>query len=170
MRIWSSGTEGSIASRITASPTWPLILKPTIAARARGAQRIVAAATDAAHAHGSSLRIFGSGPPQQAALQGLSASAVAAADRLLLGCGQLTGDELLERFLGLRDLVDGRGATASMNWSPDRTSASMAADAEHLAAAGADGLALYNLSLVPNEGLEAFRAAAAAFRSAAVAA
>jgi hypothetical protein len=146
------------------------LVRALAAARARGAQRVVAAATDAAHAHGSSLRIFGSGPPQQAALQGLSASAVAAADRLLLGCGQLTGDELLERFLGLRDLVDGRGATASMNWSPDRTSASMAADAEHLAAAGADGLALYNLSLVPNEGLEAFRAAAAAFRSAAVAA
>jgi hypothetical protein len=139
-----------------------------VAARTRGVQRLVATATDAAHAHGASMRIFGSGPPRQAALQGLSAPAVAAADRLLLGCGQLAGDELLERFQGLCALVGGRPATASMNWSPDRSAASMAADAERLAAAGADGLALYNLSLVPDEGLEAFRAAAAAFRSAAV--
>jgi hypothetical protein len=42
----------------------------------------------------------------------------------------------------------------------------MAADVTRLAAAGADGLALYNLSLVPDEGLTAFRAAADAFRAA----
>jgi hypothetical protein len=149
--------------------SWDDELAATLAAvRARGVGRIVAAAADAAHAHGSSLRVFGSGPPEQVALQGLSGSAVACADRLLLGCGPLGGGDLLNRFEALRGLVDGRTATASTNWSPSRTAASMAADAEQLAAAGADGLALYNLSLVPDEGLEAFRLAAAAFRSAAV--
>ena len=141
-----------------------------VAARANGAERIVAGAAAAAHAGGSALRIFGSGPPQQAALQGFSPFALAAADRLLLGCGPLAGQELVERFEGLRALAGGRGATASINWVPGRTPASMAADVERLAGAGADGLALYNLSLVPEEGLEAFRAAAAAFRSATVAA
>jgi hypothetical protein len=42
----------------------------------------------------------------------------------------------------------------------------MAADVTRLAAAGAEGLALYNLSLVPEAGLDAFRAAASAFRAA----
>ena len=114
------------------------------------------------------MRVFGSGPVRQAALQGFAASALAASDRLLLGCGALAGDELLERFEGLRALAGGRVATASINWSPERTAADMAVDAERLTAAGADGLALYNLSLVPEAGLEAFRAAAAAFRSATV--
>ena len=150
---------------------WDEELARTLAAaRTRGVRRIVDAAAEAAHARGSSLRVFASGPPEQAALQGLSASAVAAADRIMFGVGPLAGDELLERFEDLRGLLDGRAAAASTNWSPDRSAASMAADAERLAAGGADGLALYNLSLVPDEGLEAFRAAAAAFRAASVAA
>ena len=131
------------------------------AARARGVETLVRAATESAHAGGSALRVFGSGPPQQAALQGLAGSGPA--DRLLLGCGPLEGDELLERFRALRAVSGGRAATASINWSQER---GMAADAERLGAAGADGLALYNLSLVPAEGLVAFREAAAAFRSA----
>ena len=133
-------------------------------------RRIVAAAAEAAHAGGAALRVFGSGPPRQAALQGFSASALAAADRLLLGCGALAGDELLERFRGLRALAGGTRRDRVDELVARAAAASMAADAERLAAAGADGLALYNLSLVPDEGLGAFRAAAAAFRSAAVAA
>ena len=62
-------------------------------ARARGGQRIVGAAADAAHAGGAAVRVFGSGPVRQAALQGFAASALAASDRLLLGCGALAGDE-----------------------------------------------------------------------------
>jgi hypothetical protein len=54
----------------------------------------------------------------------------------------------------------------STNWSPDRSPSAYESDAMRLAAAGAEGLALYNLSLVPDAGLEAFRAAASAFQSA----
>ncbi len=129
--------------------------------RATGVARLMSAATRSAHAGGAQLRTFGSGPPQQAELQGLAGTRPA--DRLLLGCGQLRGDELVERFQSLRSVAGERAATASINWSPDRN---MAADAERLAAAGAEGLALYNLSLVPDEGLAAFREAASSFRSA----
>ena len=66
------------------------------------------------------------------------------------------------RFTGLRALAGNTGSV-SMNWTPDRTQ--LAADAEQLATAGAEGLALYNLTLVPEAGLAAFRAAAHAFRA-----
>ena len=132
-------------------------------ARAAGTAALVAAVADAVHAEDALLRVFCSGPPQQAALQGVSPRSLEGADAVLLGCGPLAGDELVERFTGLRELA-GRTGTVSTNWTPER--AELAADVERLAAAGADGLALYNLSLVPDEGLVAFRAAAAAFRSA----
>ena len=88
---------------------------------------------------------------------------VAAADALLFGCGPLAGDALEARFAGLRALA-GRSGTVSTNWTPERTE--LAADVERLAAAGAEGLSLYNLSLVPDAGLEAFRIAAQVFRGA----
>ncbi len=132
------------------------------AGRAAGAARLVEAAADTVHAAGSSLRVFVSGPPEQAALQGVSPISVAAADALLFGCGPLAGDELQRRFTGLRALAGSTGSV-STNWTPDRTE--LAADAEQLATAGAEGLALYNLTLVPEAGLAAFRAAAHAFRA-----
>jgi len=131
-------------------------------ARAAGASRLVETVADAVHGQGSLLRVFASGPPEQAALQGVSPDSVAAADALLFGCGPLRGDELHARFDGLRTLT-GRAGSVSTNWTPERTD--LAGDAERLASAGAEGLALYNLSLVPDAGVEAFRAAAAAFRA-----
>lgn len=130
--------------------------------RARGAAQLVDAVGASVHAEGSLLRVFASGPPAQAALQGVAPRSVAAADALLFGCGPLAGDELLERFDGLRALA-GRTGAVSTNWTRDRTS--LTDDAERLATAGADGLALYNLSLVPAAGLTAFREAADAFRA-----
>jgi hypothetical protein len=130
--------------------------------RAAGARRLVEAVAAAVHEQGSLLRVFASGTPEQAALQGVSPASVAAADALLYGCGPLRGDELHARFDGLRGLT-GRAGSVSTNWTPERTD--LAADAGRLAAAGAEGLALYNLSLVPAEGLDAFRAAASAFKA-----
>ena len=72
------------------------------------------------------------------------------------------GSDLQERFAGLRALA-GRTGSVSTNWTAERTE--LAADVERLAAAGAEGLALYNLTLVPEAGLDAFRAAAHAFRA-----
>jgi hypothetical protein len=132
--------------------------------RSCGARRVVESAAEAAHAAGATLRIFGSGTPEQASLQGFSGSAVAAADRILLGCGPLSGEALQVRFEGLRKLVGDRRVAASTNWTSERTAASLAVDVDGLAAAGADGLALYNFTLVPEEGVAAFRTAAAAFR------
>ena len=130
--------------------------------RAAGARRLVEATAAAVHEQGSLLRVFVSGEPAQAAGQGVSAESAAAADAVLYGCGPLRGDELISRFDGLRALT-GRPGTVSTNWAPER--ADLAADVERLAAAGAEGLALYNLSLVPEAGLDAFRAAAHAFRA-----
>jgi hypothetical protein len=135
-------------------------------ARASGSARLVSAVAAAVHREGVELRVFGSGPPAQARLQGLSAAAVEDADSVLLGCARLAGAELDERFAGLHELVGPRAPTVSTNWAPGRTPAAMADDVARLVAAGAGGLALYNLSLVPRAGLDAFRAASAAFHAA----
>jgi hypothetical protein len=133
------------------------------AGRAAGATRLVEAVAASVHREGSLLRVLVSGPPEQAALQGVSPRSLEPADAVLFGCGPLAGDELRQRFAGLRALA-GRSGSVSTNWTPARTE--LAADVERLAAAGAEGLALYNLSLVPEAGLEAFRSAAHAFRRA----
>ena len=135
-------------------------------ARASGAARLVSAVAGAVHGEGVELRVFGSGPPAQARLQGLSVAAVEGADSVLLGCARLADEELDARFAGLHELIGPRAPTVSTNWVPGRTPASMADDVAHLVAAGAGGLALYNLSLVPAAGLDAFRAASAAFHAA----
>jgi hypothetical protein len=131
-------------------------------ARARGVAALIDAVADAAHGGGSRLRVFASGSPEQAVLQGLSPRAVEGADRVLLGCGPLAGAEMRTRFEALRELIGGRRATPSLTWTPERTPASIAADVAAVRE-GSDGLALYNLSLVPERGLAAFRSAAAAF-------
>ena len=113
------------------------------------------------------MRLFGSGAPCQARLQGLSAAAYERTDSALVGCARLVDDELVARFTAMRSLVGDVRATASTNWTPDRSPGSMADDARRLVEAGACGLALYNLSLVPDAGLDAFREAAKAFFEAA---
>jgi hypothetical protein len=133
--------------------------------RAVGVGRLIRTVAASVHFEGSRLRVFVPGPREQAALQGASAESLAAADELLFGCGPLRGDELAARFADARALT-GRSGAVSTNWSPERSPDEYAADATRLAAAGAEGLALYNLTLVPDAGLEAFRAAAAAFRTA----
>jgi hypothetical protein len=136
-------------------------------ARATGAARLAAAVASAVREHGVPLRVFASGDPAQARLQGLSPAAVAHVDGILFGCARLAGDELLHRFGGLRALAGTPAApTVSTNWAPERTPAAMAEDVRRLVEVGARGLALYNLSLVPEAGLDAFRAATAAFRAA----
>ena len=135
------------------------------AMRATGAARLVEAVAGAVHGQGARLRLFASGAPGQAALQGVSEPASAAADDLLFGCGPLAGDELTARFTALSACA-GRTGAASLNWTPERSPAAFAADVERVVTAGADGLALYNLSLVPDAGLEAFRAASLAYRAA----
>ena len=133
--------------------------------RAAGVGRLLEAAARAAHLEGSSLCVTASGPAGSAHLRGLAPTTAAEADRVLLGHGTLAGRELEQRFSELRPLVGDRELTVSLNWTPERTPAAFAAAAELVAAGGATGLALYNLSLVPEAGLEAFRAAAAAFRA-----
>jgi hypothetical protein len=134
-------------------------------ARAARVKELIEAAARSAHAEGSSLCVTASGPARQAELRGLAPSAAAAADWVLLGHGTLAGAALKQRFSDLRPLVGDRGMTVSLNWSPERTPEGFAAAAELVAADGARALALYNLSLVPEAGLDAFRAAAAAFRA-----
>jgi hypothetical protein len=136
-------------------------------ARVRAARvgRLVAAAARSAHTEGSSLCVTASGPATQAHLRGLAPSVAATADRVLLGHGTLAGLALEHRLSDLRALVGDRDVTVSLNWSSERSPEAFAADAELVAAGGATGLALYNLSLVPQAGLDGFRAAAAAFRA-----
>jgi len=134
------------------------------AVRSRGAAALVAAAAAAAHGQGSSLCVTCFGSAFSARVRGLSPESVAAADRVLFGLATLTGDALAERLLELRPLAGAKPVTTSLNWAPERTAERLAADARRAVAGGASGLALYNLSMVPDAGLDAFRAAAAAFK------
>jgi hypothetical protein len=137
-------------------------------ARARAVRvgELVEAAARSAHAEGSSLCVTASGPAPQAHLRGLAPSAAASADRVLLGHGALAGAALEQRLSDLRPLVGDRDVTVSLNWTPERSPEAFAAAAELVAGGGVNGLALYNLTLLPEAGLAAFRAAAAAFRAA----
>jgi hypothetical protein len=134
--------------------------------RARGVARLLEAAAQSARGAGATLCVTASGPEPHLRIRGLAPSSAAAADRVLLGHGILTDGALEERFRAVRPLAGDRDVTVSMNWTPDRTPESLAADAELAAREGATGLALYNLTLVPEHGLEAFRRAASAFRAA----
>lgn len=136
------------------------------AARASAVRMLVAAAVEAAHGHGARLCVTVSGSAASASLRGLTPTTVEAADSVLFGLATLSGDELAARLAELRPLAGDRPVSASLNWTPERTPAALAEDARRAAAGGAGGLALYNLSLVPEAGLDAFRAAAAAFAEA----
>ena len=138
---------------------------PQLAAlRARGVRQLLEPVAEAAHERGAALRILASGPPEQAAGQGLAAESVAVADRLLVGCGPLAGAELEARFDALRRLAAVQTAAASLNWTSERQDGELVRDARAVSRLGADGLALYNLTLVPEHGLPDLAAAAAAFR------
>jgi hypothetical protein len=132
--------------------------------RSTGAARLTTAVADAVRAAGARACFFVSGPPEEASVRGASSESLAPGDEVLYGCGPLQGGDLLARFTGLRDLA-GRAGAVSMNWTPEREG-ELATDAARVAEAGADGLALYNLTLVPEVGLADFRAAATAFRTA----
>lgn len=129
--------------------------------RAARIELLLAAAREAAQ--GTELCPTASGAPASARLRGLAPGSAAAGDAILLGLARLAGGELEERIAGLLALVGDRRVTVSLNWAPERE---LAADAERAAALGASSLALYNLSLVPEAGLAAFRSAAGAFRAA----
>lgn len=143
----------------------PAVADELAAARSGGVSRVLRAAAGAAHGAGSTLCATASGPAEHARVRGLAPESAAAADRILFGHGTLSGQELEERLRELRPLAGDRDITVSLNWAPERTPETFAADAERAAAGGARGLALYNLSLVPENGLEALRAAGSAFRA-----
>jgi hypothetical protein len=170
--LGSSAAELESRTRCAAGPPFGSFTRddPTLAdelarVRAAGVERLLTAAADAAHLEGSSLCVTSSGPAASAQLRGLGPRSAAAADRVLLGHGTLAGPALEQRLLDVRPLAGDREVTVSLNWTPERTPGAFAAAAELAAAGGATGLALYNLSLVPEAGLDAFRAAATAFNT-----
>jgi hypothetical protein len=131
--------------------------------RAAGVRPVIEATVAAAREHGAAVRPLVFDDPLMAALQGADPEAFAAADAVGLGCGALSGDALAERFGGLAALAGDHPLLASLNWSPDRTGETFAADVRAVVEAGASDIALYNLSLVPESALpdlaEAARAA-----------
>jgi hypothetical protein len=139
----------------------PELERELAAARATGVKLLVDAV-----ATGGGLCVTASGPAPSARLRGLARDSVAAAERVLLGMARLSGSELTDRLEAMRGVVGEKPFTASLNWFPERTADVYKADAERVAAAGADRLALYNLSLVPDHAFPALAAAARAFAEA----
>jgi hypothetical protein len=146
-------------------PTDDAVAEPLATARAARVRELLEAA--AAAAGPAELCATVAGPAASARLRGLTPLSAAAAGRILLGCGPSSGGELDRRLAEVRPLAGDRPVGVSLNWTPQRTPDVYAEDARRAAAGGADRLALYNLSLVPESGLPGLRAAAAAFREAA---
>jgi thiol-disulfide isomerase/thioredoxin len=134
--------------------------------RAHGVRRVMEATTAAAHEHGVAVRPLIFDDPDMAALQGSGPDAFAPVDRVGVGCGTLTGQDLAARYGGLSALAGDRPLLASLNWSPDRTGDRLADDVRALMGVGAADIALYNLSLVPERALPDLAAAAAAAKGA----
>jgi hypothetical protein len=130
------------------------------AVRAHGARRVVAATAAAAHDRGVAVRPLIFDDPVMAALQGAAPAAFEAADAVGIGCAVLSGAALTERFTGLAALAGDRPLLASLNWTPDRSAATFAADVRTVIEAGASDIALYNLSLVPETALPDLKEAA----------
>ncbi len=135
------------------------------AVREHGAARVVSAAAEAAHRHGTKVRPLVFDAPDMAALQGASPAAFAAADAVGVGCDVRTGAALTERFTDLAALAGDHPVLASLNWAPDRTGDRFAADVRTVLEAGASDIALYNLSLVPEIAIADLTAAAHAARA-----
>ncbi|MGH3383379.1 MAG: hypothetical protein ACRDO1_02245 [Nocardioidaceae bacterium] len=131
--------------------------------RSHGAARMVRAAAAAAQPSGAVLRVLGFGDRTGLELQGFTPDGVGPAPALGLGYGTLSGQALQDRAAGIRDLLGERTAAASVNWSPSRSAATFADDVSQLAAAGADALSVYHLSLVPVAALSSFASAAHAW-------
>jgi hypothetical protein len=133
-------------------------------ARAAIAARAVQAVAGAARAGGAPARVLLFGTPVELRAQGAGPDALRAADGVGIGVGATTGEAAVDHFSALAALAGDRPLTASVNWAPGRTPEAMAADVRALAGAGARGVALYHLSLVPEDGLPALAAAARAAR------
>ena len=136
------------------------------ALRAEVAARMLAAVADAAHSARSRVRALLFGEPQEVELQGAAPSSLSAVDSVGIGMETATGEALRAHFLALGQLAGAQDLAASLNWSPARSPADFAADVDRVVEAGARAVALYNLSLTPTRGLDAFAAAARASREA----
>jgi hypothetical protein len=126
--------------------------------RARGIERICSDVAEVAHSAGSALRILTFGHPDQLAMQGVSVLSVASADGVTLGLGTRTGAELSDALVRARDLIAGLRTYVGTTWAPGRDGPALVLDLEEIEAHGVAGVSFYNLSLLPNEGIEALRA------------
>jgi hypothetical protein len=132
----------------------------------RIAARAVAATAGAARSAGAQARVLLFGTPAELAASGAGPDSLTAADAVGVGLGTASGSEAVAQFTALAALAGDRPASASMNWAPERTPETFADDVRAVAGAGARGVALYHLSLVPEHGLPALAAAAHAARAA----
>jgi hypothetical protein len=136
-----------------------------LASRRRTAAAALRAVGDAAGRGGARSRALLFGEPLDLRWQGAEPATLAAADAVAFGTGTASGAALDALLGSVAPLAGTTPLAASMNWSPERTPGAFAADVARAARAGADEVLLYNLSLVPAEGLPALRAAARAARS-----
>jgi hypothetical protein len=130
------------------------------------AARAVAATAGAAQVAGAQARVLLFGTPAELAAAGASPDSLTAADAVGIGLGTASGADAVAQFTTLAAVAGNRPASASMNWAPERTPETFADDVRAVADAGARGVALYHLSLVPEHGLAALAAAARAAREA----
>ena len=132
------------------------------AMRTRVVGELVTALACRARTTGAELWLTASGRAADIGAQGLRASALTNADGVLLGLGERSGAALASRLRALRGVVGSAPFMVTLNWAPRRTSDALAADVHAMMLAGARGIAIYNLSLVPNSGMRTIRAAARA--------
>jgi len=122
-----------------------------------GVTRVLEQAKTAAAAHASRLQVMGFGPPEWLPWQGFTRTGVELSNAVAFGCGSLTGQELMERFLSVSQGLAGHPVGVILNWFEGRDLDGTRRDIHRLAELGAASFGTYNLSLSPESAFEFFR-------------
>jgi hypothetical protein len=134
-----------------------------LAHRRRIAAAALRAVGEAAARHGAQSRVLLFGDRLDLRWQGAEPATFAPVDGVGIGTGTASGADLDAVLGAVAPLAGTASLSASMTWSPERSPAAFAADVVR-ARARVNAISLYNLSLVPANGLPALRAAARAAR------
>lgn len=144
----------------------PALIEAIAAVRDRVVAGLLAEVRDSLP-NSTQLRILGLGAPDDMRLQGLGTLSAAAVDDVLIGLGTLSGEELQEQLRAHITAGARPPGAVGINWTPDRDGQRLGDDAIAALKCGLRGVSFYNLSLLPETGLDDVRAAISLLRAAA---
>jgi hypothetical protein len=147
----------------------PELAEPTIETalpqvRSRGVRELLDAVVPVAKATGSRVHELAFAFPAitRLDLQGLDTESLRSVDRVCVGFGPAEGQDLRAAFRRHSGRLPAVPLAAGLTLADGRSADALRRDVRDLAALGADGLSVYNLTLLSHDALALARAAAAA--------